>query len=731
MKKLVLFAFLGLFSLKSSAQTVSISPQPSGFDYLVSICVGTSIQLTASTTGFTTPTYQWQYFKTLSPSGWTNISGATGNTLNISSSTGSVTVGATIIPNSTETDFRVNVQESGTGTIYRDGAGNHGRISVIDVQRSVGGIPPEIYDASILCLPIGSSQYLEGNEPSTNFSYDGSSLTESTDWLLNDISQMNNDDDFEATTIGIYKYRYRVEHPTIYIQGSSEHFCNFDSQPLNLVVCIPEPILASASTLFPCFGQTVSLTATGCPVGGTYRWSNGLTGANPSYVPNQSETLTVTCINGATSTTSISPIALKVSPSTVSTPYIFANRVVYTPDQDVIVSSLGCATEVLWSNGINAGAQMTNRFPVGTYRFTARCKTGCTISDESNVLLIRVVNPPTIPQIAVSATSGCIGDYINLSATNCTGEVIWSTGQRGANVVLTLINSTSIWAKCEENFMLSAASSYIPVVLRQSRATVTTSSTNVCEGTSVSMTATGCPDFVFWTNTITNKVKYGTNFSFNPTLLEGQTTSVNKIIVTCASELCAFPERNIQNITVKEVPNVSIRSDKYSYTTGESAILTVFPSNMAYAWTGPTQFASTLQIPTVANLTPSNMGFYNVNVTNPNNGCSAIGQLFLQVRNANSRFGINEDFLDALRVNVYPNPSTDLITLEYVSEKPNHILAEIVDSRGVIVMNKDDDSPTYQHTLKFDVSSINSGVYFLVVNDNGRQIIKKIVKVTE
>jgi len=83
--------------------------------------------------------------------------------------------------------------------------------------------------------------------------------------------------------------------------------------------------------------------------------------------------------------------------------------------------------------------------------------------------------------------------------------------------------------------------------------------------------------------------------------------------------------------------------------------------------------------------------------------------------------GLNENIND-LKFNVYPNPCDNLLSLDIDSENQSSIT--ILDISGKII---------YHQTLNFmqtilDVSSLNSGIYFLeMISDNKKQI-KKIIK---
>ncbi len=73
---------------------------------------------------------------------------------------------------------------------------------------------------------------------------------------------------------------------------------------------------------------------------------------------------------------------------------------------------------------------------------------------------------------------------------------------------------------------------------------------------------------------------------------------------------------------------------------------------------------------------------------------------------------------------VYPNPGKDQITISYRTEskRPRKLLITNIDGRAVLEFS------LTANTKQLDISNLNSGVYILILFDEGTQVVKKFVK---
>jgi hypothetical protein len=72
---------------------------------------------------------------------------------------------------------------------------------------------------------------------------------------------------------------------------------------------------------------------------------------------------------------------------------------------------------------------------------------------------------------------------------------------------------------------------------------------------------------------------------------------------------------------------------------------------------------------------------------------------------------------------VYPNPSEDVFNIAWKGEHNAHL--EVVDLTGKQVIGTDIESDNNVYAI--DMSRYNSGVYFVKLHVNGRQIERKLI----
>lgn len=86
--------------------------------------------------------------------------------------------------------------------------------------------------------------------------------------------------------------------------------------------------------------------------------------------------------------------------------------------------------------------------------------------------------------------------------------------------------------------------------------------------------------------------------------------------------------------------------------------------------------------------------------------------------------GQNETSIN-LTCTAYPNPSNDYLLLKIDSQQQNHIIATIYDLNGKALIVK----AITELETKFTLTRLKSGVYFLKINDNKKEIKSfKIIK---
>lgn len=133
----------------------------------------------------------------------------------------------------------------------------------------------------------------------------------------------------------------------------------------------------------------------------------------------------------------------------------------------------------------------------------------------------------------------------------------------------------------------------------------------ICSGQSVTLTApSGATSYDWAHNGATSQSVFVT-----PATTQSYSVEV--------SGLCGYKQTLTTTVTVNPVPATPTVSNTLSVCTGQTLSLTTSTiASATYAWTGPNGFTSTLQNPTISNVTSVNAGVYSVTVTV--NGCTSL-----------------------------------------------------------------------------------------------------------
>jgi hypothetical protein len=136
-----------------------------------------------------------------------------------------------------------------------------------------------------------------------------------------------------------------------------------------------------------------------------------------------------------------------------------------------------------------------------------------------------------------------------------------------------------------------------------------------------------------------------------------------------------------------------------------------FDRNNAYI----SQYAAGWDAMAATSATATGSGMYMMQ----RNGLTSTGQ-FAVVDNLSS-VGIAE--MEAVNVSFYPNPATEAVTMTV--KNLNAYTIEVFDAVGNTVISK---TIATEPSTKIDLSTLNTGVYFVKISDGNSQNIKKIVK---
>ncbi|WP_461131540.1 SdrD B-like domain-containing protein, partial [Spirosoma aerophilum] len=270
------------------------------------------------------------------------------------------------------------------------------------------------------------------------------------------------------------------------------------SNPITVTVVEPKvpTILASASTVCP--GTSVTLTASGCE-GGTIVWSDKTkTGASIVVTPYGKTTYTAQCVIGSCPS---NPATKTIDITTdIPTPTIICSTSTVCPGETVTLTVQNCVGTPYWSSTTAITGSIIVTPTVGNNSYSVYCKTegGC-VSKSSPVYTINVVAPVT-PTVTASTDTVCVKGAVILTAANCNGTVKWNVkDQTGPSITVYPTTNISYFAWCESRTCQSQPSNTVDItVVTPTAPIISVSSTTLCSGNKLTLTAKGCAGTVTW-----------------------------------------------------------------------------------------------------------------------------------------------------------------------------------------------------------------------------------------
>jgi len=235
-------------------------------------------------------------------------------------------------------------------------------------------------------------------------------------------------------------------------------------------------------------------------------------------------------------------LTISTGTCTVQAPLIVSTNTYICLGESTLIEAAGCSGTVLWSDGNKGKYNIVS--PTATTNYTAKCQINndC-ISGNSNQVQI-VLNTIVPPTIRSSYTQSIVCDNrpITLTATGCSENVLWSTGQTGSSIIISPSNNVSYWAFCQTKSCKSTKSNTISFSINQTLTppVISSSNTTICTGQKTTLTATSCTGTVVWSNGLT-----GNTIEVSPTI----TTNYTAICRPSNSE-CLSANSNTMTITV-------------------------------------------------------------------------------------------------------------------------------------------------------------------------------------
>jgi hypothetical protein len=449
---------------------------------------------------------------------------------------------------------------------------------------------------------------------------------------------------------------------TYYVTNSNT--CGIDTSNYITTTITPLPtasiITAGGNATF-CAGNNVILSGN---IGGT--WSNAST--NSSITVTTSGTYTVTNTNACGSTTSNS-IVVTVNPLPVAPTISASGSTNICAGSSITLSGNVGGT---WSTGATTATISVNQ--AGTYYVTNSNTCGV---DTSNYLTTTIAPLPTASTItAVGNTTFCAGNNVILNG-NVGGT--WSNASTAPSITVT---TSGTYTVTNTNACGTATSNPITVTVNP----LPTPST-------ISIVGGGSPAICFGQNITLGGNIGGTwnNNAVSPTIQVSQ--SGNYYVVN--SNGCGSDTSNYIAVTINSLPTPIIIDSIY-YLRVDSNIYN------QYQWLlGGNIIASANSF----TYTPLVNGIYSLIVTNVN-GCS-------DTSNAINAVSVGLKELSESKFNIYPNPTRDLLNVNYTLSTNSKIQIQIINSIGQTIREISTQQPIGTYTTTFDTQQFANGIYFI------------------
>ncbi|RYU94606.1 T9SS type A sorting domain-containing protein [Emticicia agri] len=251
------------------------------------------------------------------------------------------------------------------------------------------------------------------------------------------------------------------------------------------------------------------------------------------------------------------------------------------------------------------------------------------------------------------------------------------------------------------------SSNVIEIVINEVGAPIITADKmSACLGETFKLTGSGCEGgTIKWSNN-----QEGTSISI--TLENTSTFTAACSIPGCKNSVAS------NEVSLQVNKATATASNSGPFNTGESIKLSS-TGGVKYAWTGPANFVSTEQNPTIVNATPAMGGTYTVTVTD-NNNCTAKAETAVTI---NTILGLEKE----INIRTFPNPTSHEVIVEFYAQANNQVNISLIDMKGAVVgERKIKATGGYQQEV-VDIRYFARGQYLIKVNSAKQEVIKKLI----
>lgn len=332
-----------------------------------------------------------------------------------------------------------------------------------------------------------------------------------------------------------------------------------------------------------------------------------------------------------------------------------------------------------------------------TYVVAITNGSGCTDNDTMVVTVVPLPSPSITPS---GPTSFCIGDSVTLTSA-VASSYLWSTGASDTLQSITVSTSGTYTVTVSNGIGCTATATQLVNVFSLPPIDAGPND-STCLSVNANLLATGGISYV-WTpaGSLSDP-----NIA-NP--IAGPTVTTTYTVVGTATGGCT----NTDTVTVYVIGNPALPSVSEVL---DSLMCT--PSYYAYQWY---YNGSPISGATDQNYNFTLNGNYYVEVFN-SFGCSTVSAVIVV-----NDVGVAEN-INALSLNIYPNPTSNNFTLEYVLEKSENVKVNLMNVTGQLIYSENINASAGINKKQISFLENANGIYYLQVVTNENVVTKKVVK---
>jgi hypothetical protein len=455
----------------------------------------------------------------------------------------------------------------------------------------------------------------------------------------------------------------------------------------------PAPVITVSGPTTFCPGGSVDLTASLAP---SYIWSDGET----TQTITVSTTGTYFVTTGGNCGGTSAAVDISANGSGASPVITASGPTSFCPGGSVVLTSTA-GQSYLWSSGETT--QSITVTTSGSYSVT----TGGTCGGVSAPIVISATSSPNAPVISASGSlSVCPGSILTLTSSQANGYV-WSNGATTRTISVNAAGDYTVTTVNSANCSATSAVSRVSLLTAPSKPVITpnSSTTLTSSHTSVILTSSVANAYKWSTNSTSRAITVTSQGSFRVTVTgsNGCTNYSDDVLVTANG--CTPPPTPI--ITTSGPTTISA---------GQNVTLT---SSLAggYLWSNGAQTRS---------ISVTTAGVYTVR--NYNKGSCFSTSLPVTVTLVLARMANpNEAIVEKVEFNIFPNPATENITVDFNSAVEKRVSIKLLDITGKEVYSRELNAIIGENQVQVDISGMPRGIYLAYLSGENLNEFKKVI----